>query len=214
MNRLIVSSFLLVILTSCSDTPAKDIVDSAPIKSAGTESTVLIDKSTNSKSIDVESESIDTKVYSDYLSNQPERQFSKVIRDNPIDKDYAKENNEFQNSTDFNTSNWVELEAKYTRIWDQELNNIYEKLLTKLNAEDKESLIKAQRGWVQYQTNEIEFSEHFINLSDEKGPLLGTQGYVDTQIATKNRIKTRTIQLYEYYYLIDEKIEFTYKSKV
>ncbi|MEC0266527.1 lysozyme inhibitor LprI family protein [Paenibacillus anseongense] len=186
MNRLIVSGLLLVILTSCSDIPVKEILDTAPINSEGTESTVLIDKSTNSKRIDVESEPIDIKVYGDYLSNQPEH---------------------------FNITNWVELEVKYTRIWDLELNNIYKKLLNKLNAEDKESLIKAQRGWVQYQTNEVEFSEHFINLSDEKAPLLGTQGYVDTQIATKNRIKKRTIQLYEYYYLLDEKIEFAYKSK-
>jgi uncharacterized protein YecT (DUF1311 family) len=207
MNRLIVFSLLLVFLTSCSDTLDKKIVDNDPIDSA-----VLIDKITNkNENIVIKSEPINTEYYADYLSNQAER-FSKIIKDNPIDKDYVKENNEFQNTMNFNTSNWVELEAKYARIWDDELNNIYERLLSKLNAENKESLIQAQRGWVQYQTNEIEFAEHVINMPEGKGPLLGTQGYVDTQIAAKNRIRKRTIQLYEYYFLLDEKIEFTYKN--
>ncbi|MBP1963505.1 hypothetical protein J2Z65_002724 [Paenibacillus aceris] len=47
MHRLIVFSLLLVLLTSCSDTLDKEIVDSAPTKRAGTERTVLIDKSSN-----------------------------------------------------------------------------------------------------------------------------------------------------------------------
>ncbi|OPH56911.1 hypothetical protein BC351_26200 [Paenibacillus ferrarius] len=95
-----------------------------------------------------------------------------------------------------------------------QLNHIYEQLLNKLNSENKESLIKAQRGWLQYHTNEIEFAERFINFPNEKGSLLGTQGYVNTLIAKKERIRKRTIQLYEYYFLLDEKIEFDYKSKV
>ncbi|MDR6878971.1 hypothetical protein [Bacillus sp. 3255] len=107
MNRLIVLSLLLVLLTACKASLDKGRVSSAPMESSAVESNILIDKSSNkNESVDVNS------VYGDYLSGSSIGWFSTIIKDNPIDMDYAKENNELQNSKDFNTSTWLELEKK------------------------------------------------------------------------------------------------------
>lgn len=135
--------------------------------------------------------------------------YDEMLR-NPIDHDYLVEFNEFQNSKEIITTlGWGALESKYTEIWDKELNQIYEKLLSKLDKEPREALIESQKEWLQYHLNETKFVEEtFINNG-----YLGTQGSVSLERAIRERIKDRTMQLFEYRYLLDREVEFLYESK-
>lgn len=133
--------------------------------------------------------------------------YDEMLR-NPIDHDYEVEFNEFQNSKEFSTFGWGAMESKYTEIWDKELNQIYKKLLSKLDREPKEALIESQKEWLQYHLRETEFVEKtFINNG-----YLGSQGLVSLGTVIKERIRERTMQLFEYRYLLDGEVEFLYQS--
>ncbi|KOP67259.1 hypothetical protein AMS62_19900 [Bacillus sp. FJAT-18019] len=129
---------------------------------------------------------------------------------NPIDHDYEVEFNEFQNSKEIITTlRWGALEGKYTEIWDKELNQIYKKLLSKLDREPREALIESQKEWLQYHLRETKFVEKtFIDNG-----YLGTRGSVSLATVIKERIRERTMQLFEYRYLLDREVEFLYQSK-
>lgn len=79
------------------------------------------------------------------------------LNNNPIDLDYEVEFKELNQSKNFSTFAEVELESKYIKLWDTELNAIYNKLLSKLNPKEKEVLIESQKGWLQYHMKESEF---------------------------------------------------------
>lgn len=134
--------------------------------------------------------------------------YDEMLR-NPIDHDYEVEFNEFQNSKEITTLGWGALESKYTEIWDKELNQIYKKLLSKLDREPREALIESQKEWLQYHLRETEFVEEtFINNG-----YLGSQGSVSLGTVIRERIRERTMQLFEYRYLLDGEVEFLYQSK-
>ncbi|MCT1400984.1 DUF1311 domain-containing protein [Paenibacillus sp. p3-SID867] len=134
--------------------------------------------------------------------------YDEMLR-NPIDHDYEVEFNEFQNSEEITTLGWGALESKYTEIWDKELNQIYKKLLSKLDKEPREALIESQKEWLQYHLRETKFVEKtFINNG-----YLGSQGSVSLATVIMERIRERTMQLFEYRYLLDGEVEFLYQSK-
>lgn len=135
--------------------------------------------------------------------------YDEMLR-NPIDHDYEVEFNEFQNSKEIITTlGWGALESKYTEIWDKELNQIYKKLLSKLDREPREALIESQKEWLQYHLRETKFVEKtFINNG-----YLGSQGSVSLGTVIRERIRERTMQLFEYRYLLDGEVEFLYQSK-
>ncbi|WP_339223423.1 lysozyme inhibitor LprI family protein [Paenibacillus sp. FSL W7-1332] len=134
--------------------------------------------------------------------------YDEMIR-NPIDHDYEVEFNEFQNSKEITTLGWGALESKYTEIWDKELNHIYKKLLSKLDSEPREALIESQKEWLQYHLRETKFvKKTFINNG-----YLGSQGSVSLATVIRERIRERTMQLFEYRYLLDGEVEFLYQSK-
>ncbi|AJS59006.1 MULTISPECIES: lysozyme inhibitor LprI family protein [unclassified Paenibacillus] len=135
--------------------------------------------------------------------------YDEMLR-NPIDHDYEVEFNEFQNSKEIITTlGWEALESKYTEIWDKELNQIYKKLLSKLDREPREALIESQKEWLQYHLRETKFVEKtFINNG-----YLGSQGSVSLGTVIRERIRERTMQLFEYRYLQDGEVEFLYQSK-
>ena len=134
--------------------------------------------------------------------------YDEMLR-NPIDHDYEVEFNEFQNSKEIITTlGWGALESKYTEIWDKELNQIYKKLLSKLDREPREALIESQKEWLQYHLRETKFVEKtFINNG-----YLGSQGSVSLGRVIRERIRERTMQLFEYRYLLDGEVEFLYQS--
>ncbi|WP_028592487.1 lysozyme inhibitor LprI family protein [Paenibacillus massiliensis] len=134
--------------------------------------------------------------------------YDEMLR-NPIDHDYEVEFNELQNSKESTTLGWGALEGKYIEIWDKELNQIYNKLLSKLDKESREALIESQKEWLQYHLRETTFVEKtFINNG-----YLGSQGSVSLATAIMERIRERTMQLFEYRYLLDGEVEFLYQSK-
>lgn len=133
--------------------------------------------------------------------------FSKYVQDKAIDKDYEVEYKKFQESAEFNTQDWVELESKYIELWDKELNNTYNNLLKKLNAKEQEKLRDAQKGWLQYHTKESEF---IAETWEDFG--FGTQARVQSAMAIKDRIRERTLHLMEYYYMLGGDVEFLYKG--
>lgn len=134
--------------------------------------------------------------------------YDEMLR-NPIDHDYEVEFNEFQNSKEITTTlGWGALESKYTEIWDKELNQIYKKLLSKLDREPREALIESQKEWLQYHLRETEFVEKtFINNG-----YLGSQGSVSLGTVIRERNRERTMQLFEYRYLLDGEVDFLYQS--
>lgn len=135
--------------------------------------------------------------------------YDEMLR-NPIDHDYEVEFNEFQNSKEnITTLGWGALESKYSEIWDKELNQIYKKLLSKLDSEPREALIESQKEWLQYHLKETKFVEKtFINNG-----YLGSQGSVSLGTVLRERIRERTMQLFEYRYLLDGEVEFLYRSE-
>ncbi|GIP26176.1 hypothetical protein J23TS9_13060 [Paenibacillus sp. J23TS9] len=135
--------------------------------------------------------------------------YDEMLR-NPIDHDYEVEFNELQNSKEIITTlGWGALESKYTEIWDKELNQIYQKLLSKLDREPREALIESQKEWLQFNLRETKFVEKtFINNG-----YLGSQGSISLATVIRERIRERTMQLFEYRYLLDGEVEFLYQSK-
>ncbi|MFF2089562.1 lysozyme inhibitor LprI family protein [Paenibacillus sp. NPDC058174] len=134
--------------------------------------------------------------------------YDEMLR-NPIDHDYEVEFNEFQNSKEITTLGWGALESKYTEIWDKELNQIYKKLLSKLDREPREALIESQKEWLQYHLRETKFVEKTFIYNG----YLGSQGSVSLGTVIRERIRERTMQLFEYRYLLDGEVEFLYQSK-
>lgn len=136
-------------------------------------------------------------------------EFIEQVHSNPIDRDYQDELDKLHNSPDFTTQDWVELEDKYAKIWDHELNVIYQKLLTKLNETEKATLIQAQKGWLQFHLAESDFvAQTFYGRPD--GAIFGSQGRVQMVSALSQRLRDRTLQLMEYYSLLDGEVEFAY----
>ncbi|WP_310831051.1 lysozyme inhibitor LprI family protein [Paenibacillus pedocola] len=167
----------------------------------GTESKEITEGQSNTNNNEVLSMSIGTYDLTGEFYNE-------MLR-NPIDHDYEVEFNEFQNSKEFSTFGWRALESKYTEVWDKELNQIYKKLLSKLDREPKEVLIESQKEWLQYHLRETEFvGKTFINNG-----YLGSQGLVSLDTVIMERIRERTMQLFEYRYLLDGEVEFLYQSK-
>jgi len=135
--------------------------------------------------------------------------YDEMLR-NPIDHDYEVEFNEFQNSKEIITKlGWGALESKYTEIWDKELNQIYKKLLSKLDREPREALIESQKEWLQYHLRETKFVEKTFTNNG----YLGSQGSVSLGTVIRERLRERTMQLFEYRYLLDGEVEFLYQSK-
>lgn len=66
-----------------------------------------------------------------------------------------------------------------------------------------------QKEWLQYHLKETKFVEKtFINNG-----YLGSKGSVSLGMVIRERIRERTMQLFEYRYLLDGEVEFLYHSK-
>lgn len=212
--KILLLFFITILLSSCqnisqsttSNSETKSIMNSEPPSDVvstgnGTESKEITEHRSDSSNNEVLS--MGTGKYD--LSGEF---YDEMLR-NPIDHDYEVEFNELQNSEKFTTFGWGALESKYTEIWDKELNQIYKKLLSKLDREPREALIESQKEWLQYHLRETEFVEKtFINNG-----YLGSQGSVSLGTVIMERIRERTMQLFEYRYLLDGEVEFLYQSE-
>ncbi|MGD8399768.1 MAG: DUF1311 domain-containing protein [Bacillota bacterium] len=140
-------------------------------------------------------------------------QFEKLIQNNPLDRDYEQEIQDANDSPDFTTQKWVEIQSKYTKLWDAELNCIYQKLLAQLTETEKNLLIKSQKGWLQYHLTEQKLVDKTFYYR-ESGPIFGSQGRVQMVSAACARIRERTIELMEYYNMLGNEVEFEYQGKL
>lgn len=97
---------------------------------------------------------------------------------------------------------------KYTKVWNDEMNNIYEKLKSKLDTDGIKKLQLAQKNWIESNKNDLNFIENQFIISG----YTGTQGYVMIANDRYKRSRKRTIELMEYYYLLENGLTFKYKS--
>ncbi|NHN32732.1 lysozyme inhibitor LprI family protein [Paenibacillus agricola] len=214
LKRLWLIVIIITLLTACRNSAdGGDMSITTATTSAGTlivdkNPTYVVEKpetSNNNKSSKEVQSSNDT--VTPYGAYQLTDEFFELIRSNPIDSDYNKESNEFQNSKDFSTTGWLQLEAKYKEVWDKELNAVYNSLLDKLDQKQKALLVESQKGWLQNHLKESEFVQNTFIQGDPKKNI-GTQGNVNLEIAIKNNLRDRTFQLMEYYYMLGGKLEF------
>jgi len=107
----------------------------------------------------------------------------------PIDIELQKCLDSKENST---TQGMTECVIKAADSWDKELNKNFKILLRLLTAEQKEKLKEAQRQWIKYRDNELDFSRSFYNQM---------QGTMWIPIAAQTRLnltKQRAEELSDY----------------
>ncbi|AIQ54974.1 lysozyme inhibitor LprI family protein [Paenibacillus sp. FSL R7-0331] len=205
-GKILLLFFLTMVLSACQNTNQSTAELTPDVRST--------DNGTESKEITEGQADTDQNEQNEMLSmsigyyDLTGEFYDEMLR-NPIDHDYEVEFNEFQNSKEFSTFGWRALVSKYTEEWDKELNQVYKKLLSKLDQEPKEALIKSQKEWLKHHLSETEFVEKaFIDNS-----YLGSQGLVSLETVIMGRIRERTMQLLEYRHLLDGEVEFVYQSK-
>lgn len=144
--------------------------------------------------------------YGDYQGNDD---FSDIINDNPIDKDYQQELEKLQESDESTTLEWGAFEAKYIIKWQDEVNAALEHLYKSLNEEDRINLEQSQKSWQSYIDDDINFvSNKFIFTR-----YFGTQGDVQLAAVQLHRTRERAIELMEYIFSIDRTaVDFVYDN--
>ncbi|MDT8900761.1 lysozyme inhibitor LprI family protein [Anaeroselena agilis] len=130
-------------------------------------------------------------------------QLRETLESNPLDRDYKRDMLNPENGT---TYGMADVNKKYIKLWDRELNVIYQKLLLKLNDEEKELLIEAQVGWLQYHENEQRLTSKALSKNS------GTIFIVQQGSAYRYRLRERTLQLMAYYHRLGGEVEFEYKG--
>nr|WP_145160637.1 lysozyme inhibitor LprI family protein [Paenibacillus terrae] len=214
-GKILLLFFITIVFSSCQNTSQSATLNSETRSISNSElppDVVSTGNGTESEGItEGRSDPSNNEVLSMSIGNYDLKgEFYDEMLRNPIDHDYEVELNELVNSKeDITTLRWGALEGKYTEIWDKELNQIYNKLLPKLDREPREALIESQKEWLQYHLKETTFVEKtFISNG-----YLGTQGSVSLAKDERERIRERTMQLFEYRYLLDREVEFIYQSK-
>ena len=130
-------------------------------------------------------------------------QVRKTLESNPLDRDYKRDMYKPENGT---TVGMTRVEDKYLKLWDRELNVIYQKLLLKLNDEQKELLIDSQVEWLQYHETELGFVCKTLNKN------AGSFFIVQQAESFRLGLRERTLQLMAYYRRLGGEIEFEYKG--
>lgn len=213
-GKILLLFFITIVFSSCQNIRQSTTLNSETKSIMNSEmppDEVSTGNGTESKEItEGQSDSSNNEVLSMTIGNYDLKgEFYDEMLRNPIDHDYEVEFNEFQNSKEITTLGWGALESKYAEIWDKELNQIYKELLSKWDREPREALIESQKEWLQHHLRETKFVEKaFINNG-----YLGSQGSVSLGTVIRERIRERTMQLFEYRYLLDGEVEFLYQSK-
>lgn len=213
-SKILLLFFITIVFSSCQNISQSTTLNSETksIKNSELPSDVVsTGNETESKEIsEGRSDPANNKLLSMSIGNyELTGEFYDEMLRNPIDHDYEVEFNEFQNSKEITTLGWGALESKYAETWNKELNQIYKKLLSKLDKEPRKALIESQKEWLQYHLRETKFVEKtFINNGN-----LGSQGSVSLGRVIRERIRERTMQLFEYRYLLDGEVEFLYQSE-
>ena len=144
--------------------------------------------------------------YGDYQGNDD---FSDIINDNPIDKDYRIELAEYQENPKTTTLGWGAMKAKYTAKWQEEVDAALEYLYKSLSEQDSLNLRQSQKSW---QTS-IDDDLNFVNNKFIYTRYLGTQGMVKISTVKLRRTRDRAIELMEYIFMLDRTaVDFVYDN--
>lgn len=144
--------------------------------------------------------------YGDYQGNDD---FSHIINDNPIDKDYRIEYDELQEKSVSTTLEWATMEARYTIKWQEEINAALEYLYKSLSEQGSSNLKKSQKSWQTFINDESNFvNEEFVDTGE-----FGTQGMVRIATVKLCRTRDRAIELMEYIFILDrDTVDFVYDN--
>lgn len=103
-----------------------------------------------------------------------------------IDKSY----NECKKET---TLAWNMCISKHAKLWEKELENIYNSLIKKLKSPQLEKLIESQANW----QKQRELDQRFITSFDDLGLKIGSGGKAVIGLNFMNKIRERTLELEE-----------------
>ncbi|GGO00957.1 lysozyme inhibitor LprI family protein [Saccharibacillus kuerlensis] len=145
--------------------------------------------------------------YGDYQGN---KDFSDIINDNPIDKDYERELEKLQESAQSTTLEWGALQTKYITKWQNEMDAALDHLYKSLDEEDRMNLEQAQKSWHSY----IEDNSNFVGDRFVYAGHFGTQGKVHLAAVELKRTRERAIELMEYIFSVDRTaVNFVYEDQ-
>lgn len=144
--------------------------------------------------------------YGDYQGNDD---FSDIINDNPIDKDYRIEFKEYQENSKSTTLGWSSMAVRYTKKWQEEINAALEYLYNSLSEQDSLNLKQSQKSWQTSIDDDFNFVVNkFIFTGD-----LGTRGMSQSSTVELCRTRDRAIQLMEYIFILDRTaVDFVYDN--
>lgn len=215
-TKIMLSILIMTALVGCTNTAKEDTTEiSSPKIHHEVQHTKKV--SSNSNTTSSKNNKIENKENPSYVDSRESHgsydlsnEFTKLIQSNPIDRAYDKEADEVYDSPNYSTSKGIQLEGKYADLWDKELNAIYKKLLAKLNPKEKKLLIESQKGWLQYHLKESDFVQETFQGNSLNN--IGSQGLINMQSAIKHRLRDRTIQLFEYDYMLGGNAKFIYRN--
>lgn len=144
-----------------------------------------------------------------YGSYDMSGEFTDFANANPIDSAYEKEMDAMA-AGDWSTMTWIQLEDKYSRLWDNELNASYRRLLSYLSEDEQAVLKESQRGWLQYHLTESRFVKK-VFYERKDGQIFGSQGSIQMLQAFTDRIRSRTLELMEYEWQLGKHPKFVFK---
>lgn len=137
--------------------------------------------------------------YEHYGYYQGNEDFSKIVRDNPIDLAYEQERRQLQESETSTTLAWGALEGKYLAKWQDKMNETLSDLEQSLNAADRASLAEAQHSW----QSSIEADTNFANHAFIAKGVSESQGTVQAAETQVQKTRARTIELMEYAFMLN-----------
>ncbi len=189
---------LIILITACDRIPPKY---NPFIKTKKRTTHLNAEKDSVLTSLFVQVANSDSCIY--YGIFQSDHEFSNIIQNNPIDKEYRNEIKKASSIIELS-----EIEENYLKIWDHELEIIYNKLRVVINDQYISAFQSAQDEWLKQYNKEINFIQaNFLNNPDTT-----TQHKFKAQFSAKKRSMTRqrVIDLYEYYYMMGYEISFDY----
>lgn len=156
-----------------------------------------------------ESLQIQIKENNHYGNYQGNDDFSDIINDNPIDKDYQMEVKKLQESDESTTLEWGALKARYIIKWEDEVNAALKYLYKSLNEQDRTNLEQSQKSWQTY----IDDDNNFVSNKFIYTRYFGTQGDVQLATVQLHRTRERAIELMEYVFSLDSTaVDFVYDN--
>lgn len=129
-------------------------------------------------------------------------------KENPIEEAYKIELDSLNSDGNFTTQGWIELEVKYLKIWDNQLNSLYKRLLSSLDGKRKSILVDSQRSWLEHYNKKSDFLLDLISEGDLSGS--GSRALYYNKLLNEKR--RRVYEFIEYCHILDIDRTLVYKG--